>query len=33
VAGQVVHREGVHTGALPGSLRRGSAARQPAAAR
>jgi N-acyl-D-aspartate/D-glutamate deacylase len=33
VAGQIVHRDGRHTGALPGALLRGSAARQPVAAR
>jgi N-acyl-D-aspartate/D-glutamate deacylase len=32
VAGQVVHRDGQHTGALPGALLRGSAARQPVVA-
>ncbi len=33
VAGQIVHRDGCHTGALPGRLIRGSAARQVVAAR
>lgn len=33
VGGQIVHRDGRHTGALPGRLLRGSAARQPVAAR
>ncbi len=32
VAGQVVHRDGCHTGALPGALLRGTAARRPVAA-
>jgi N-acyl-D-aspartate/D-glutamate deacylase len=31
VGGQIVHRDGCHTGALPGRLLRGSAARQPVA--